>query len=125
MFLSNNSLCDILIFTFILQSQGQTLDEVIIDFSSPKAKIFLGSFYVALTRVRNGASFYLTDFKPEYIQANPDVERKLLAMTTFSSYNYKKIYLDQDIFDGETKANKELKVGYINTNDLSTCSSLQ
>ena len=62
MFLSNNSLCDILIFTFILQSQGQTLDEVIIDFSSPKAKIFLGSFYVALTRVRNGASFYLTDF---------------------------------------------------------------
>ena len=123
MFLSNNSLCDILIFTFILQSQGQTLDEVIIDFSSPKAKIFLGSFYVALTRVRNGASFYLTDFKPEYIQANPDVERKLLAMTTFSSYNYKKIYLDQDIFDGETKANKELKVGYINTNDLSTCSS--
>ena len=96
---------------------------MIIDFSSPKTKIFLGSFYVALTRVRNGASFYLTDFKPEYIQANPDVERKLLSMTTFSSYNFKKIYLDQDIFDGKTGANKELKVGYINTNNLSTCRS--
>ena len=47
----------------------------------------------------------------------------LLSMTTFSSYNFKKIYLDQDIFDGKTSANKELKVGYINTNDLSTSSS--
>ena len=84
------------------------MDEVIIDFSSPKTKIFLGSFYVALTRVRNGASFYLTDFKPEYIQANPDIERKLLSMATFSSYNFKKIYLDKEIFDGETKDTKEL-----------------
>ena len=96
---------------------------MIIDFSSQKTKIFLGSFYVALTRVRNGSSFYLTDFKPEYIQANPDVERKLLSMTTFASYNFQKIYLDQDIYDGKTGANKELKVGYINTNGLSTCSS--
>ena len=83
----------------------------------------MGSFYVALTRVRNGSSFYLTDFKPEYIQANPDVERKLLSMTTFSSYNFKKLYLDKEIFDGETNAKKELKVGYINTNDLSASGS--
>ena len=96
---------------------------MIIDFSSPKAKIFLGSFYVALTRVRSGSSFYLTDFKPEYIQANPDVERKLLSMTTFSSYNFKKIYLDKDIFDGKVSAMKEIKVGYINTNNLSTSRS--
>ena len=96
---------------------------MIIDFSSPKTKIFLGSFYVALTRVRNGSSFYLTDFKPEYIQANPDVERKLLSMTTFSSYNFKKIYLDKDIFDGKVSAMKEIKVGYINTNNLSTSRS--
>merc|ERR1711983_19614 len=88
-------------FSCILQSQGQTLDEVIIDFSSPKTKIFLGSFYVALTRVRNGSSFYLRDFKPEYIQANPDVERKLLSMKTFNSYKFKKIYLDNDFFDGD------------------------
>ena len=96
---------------------------MIIDFSSPKARIFLGSFYVALTRVRNGASFYLIDFKPEYIQANQDVEKKLLSMITFSSYNFKKIYLDNDIFDGDTDSNKELKIGYINTNDLSVSSS--
>ena len=83
----------------------------------------MGSFYVALTRVRNGSSFYLKDFKPEYIQANPDVERKLLSMTTFSSYNFKKIYLDKDIFDGEASGNKDLKVGYINTNNLSTSRS--
>ena len=76
-----------------------------------------------MTRVRNGASFYLEDFKPEYIQANPDVERKLLSMTIFSSYNFKKIYLDESIFDGESESNRELKIGYINTNDLSTSSS--
>ena len=113
----------LLLISSFLQSQGQTLDEVIIDFSSPRAKIFLGSFYVALTRVRNGSSFYLTDFKLEYIQANPDIERKLLSMTTFSSYNFKKIYLDENIFDGKTETIKELKVGYINTNDLLTSSS--
>ena len=44
-------------------------------------------------------------------------------MTTFSSYNFKKLYLDKEIFDGETNAKKELKVGYINTNDLSAAGS--
>ena len=57
------------------QSQGQTLDEVIIDFSGKKAQIKNGSFYTALTRVKKGCHFHLTDFKPEYIQANKEVEK--------------------------------------------------
>ena len=43
--------------------QGDTLEEVIIDFShapGEKANIQWGSFYVALTRVKEGKNVYLT-----------------------------------------------------------------
>ena len=106
-----------------LQSQGQTLDEVIIDFSSKyKPMIAEGSFYTALSRVRNGNSVYLKDFKIEYIKANPHVENELHSMETCRPYVFKKFYNDQDIFESALHP-KEIKVGYINTNSLLTAFS--
>ena len=59
------------------KSQGQTLEEVIIDFSAKNARINHGSFYTALSRVKFGENFYLKDFEFTYIKANPSVEHKM------------------------------------------------
>ena len=101
----------------IFQSQGQTLDEVIIDFSSKRTRISNGAFYTALSRVRNGKSVFLKDFKHEYVKAEKNVEEKLTTMEIFTPYTFKRVYCDQDIFDGESVP-KEIKLGYINTNNL-------
>lgn len=58
------------------KSQGQTLKEVIIDFSAKNSRINQGSFYTALSRVKFGENFYLRAFDSSYIRANPDVEKK-------------------------------------------------
>ena len=97
------------------KSQGQTLDEVIIDFSSKSCRINSGSFYTAMSRVRLGNNLYLRDFKPEYIHANRSVEKKLEAMKASVPYQFKKVYLDTEI---SVDPAKELKVGYININSL-------
>ena len=46
------------------KSQGQTLDEVIVDFSKEN-RIPAGAFYTAMSRVRYGDNLYLEDFKAE------------------------------------------------------------
>ena len=92
---------------------------MIIDFSAKGARIHPGSFYTALSRVKTGNSFYLRDFKPEYIIANPEVEVKMRNMEMFAPYTFKKVYLDQFIFDGPD----EIKIGYININSLYSNSS--
>ena len=102
------------------KSQGQTLEEVIIDFSSKKPTIQNGSFYTALTRVKRGSDFHLKDFKPEYIQANMEVEKKMKSMKIFSSHRFKKVYLDQKIFIHPAA---EIKIGYININGLYSAES--
>ena len=66
------------------KSQGQTLDEVLIDFSDVK-RINNGSFYTALSRVKYGSNLYLKDFKPEYIKANSDVEKKMESMKIYKN----------------------------------------
>ena len=96
---------------------------MIIDFSSKRTRISPGSFYTALSRVRNGKSVYLKDFKPQYIEANPAVEKQLTTMDIFHPYTFKKVYCDEDIFDGGSNP-KEIKMGYINTNNLLTGHSL-
>merc|ERR1712030_11791 len=90
---------------------GQTLDEVLIDFSDVN-RINNGSFYTAVSRVKYGSNLYLKDFKPEYIKANSDVEKKMEAM---------KILNTETIF--ETNED-EVKLGYININDIFSARSI-
>ena len=96
-----------------LQSQGQTLDEVIIDFDLKKT-LPHGSFYTALSRVKFGDNFYLKRFQPAFIRANPEVETKLSNMEKFAPYSFKKVYLDSFIYE----TYEEIKIGYININSL-------
>ena len=92
--------------------QGQTLDEVIIDFRD--TRVFPGSFYVALTRVKIGNKVYLRQYDRSYISVNEEVERKLAAMKLFRNYVPFKVYLNQKIF----KKKEEVKIGYLNINGL-------
>ena len=78
--------------------QGQTLNEVIIDFSNKKSQINNGSFYAALSRVKFENNLFLKDFKKGYIKANPDVEKKMMSMKMSAPYVFRKIYNDEKIF---------------------------
>ena len=92
--------------------QGETLEEVIIDFSHDtggKGNIQTGSFYVALTRVKEGKDVYLKSFEESYITYNARVEEKIESMRKFKPYIFKKIYISDPIFECE-----EMKVGYFN-----------
>ena len=65
--------------------QGETLEEVIIDFGPDlehgiKNYICPGSFYVAMTRVREGCKLFLKSFDSSYIQVNRNIEEKVDAM---------------------------------------------
>ena len=100
--------------------QGETLKEVIIDFGpdkehSIKNYICPGSFYVAITRVKEGKAVYLRSFDKSYIQANKIIEEKVDAMIKHRGYEFKKIYLDQKIF---YLKDQEIKIGYLNINGL-------
>ena len=89
------------------------MDEVIIDFN-PKKALQPGSFYTALSRVKFGDKFYLRTFQPQFINANPEVQTKLLNMERFAPYSFKKVYLDSFIYE----TSEEIKIGYININSL-------
>ena len=100
--------------------QGETLEEVIIDFGPDKENkiqnyICAGSFYVALTRVREGCKVFLRSFDASYIQVNQKIEEKIEAMIKYRSYIFKKVYLDQKVFVNE---DSECKLGYLNINGL-------
>ena len=68
-----------------------------------------------------GKNLYLKDFKPEYIKANHDVEKKMEAMKLFRKYQFKKIANFEKIYE---RLNDELKIGYININDLNHSRSI-
>jgi hypothetical protein len=90
------------------------LDEVIIDFSHEKgecANIQWGSFYVALTRVKEGKNVFLKSFDESYITFNIQVENKISAMRKLKPYIFKKIYLSEQIFK---MPENEIKLGYFN-----------
>ena len=100
--------------------QGWTLEQVIIDFgpdlnNNIKNYIICGSFYVALTRVREGNNVFLKSFDQSYVQVNPRIQEKVEAMLKFQSYSFKKIYLGEEIFEHN---NQEIKIGYFNINGL-------
>ena len=68
--------------------QGETLQEVIIDFGSYKELnlknyICPGSFYVVLTRVKEGRKVFLKSFDKSYIQVKKSIEEKVTAMKKF------------------------------------------
>ena len=94
--------------------------EIIVDYGSyPELKmknyIIPGSFYVAITRVREGNNLYLRSFDPSYIQVNVAIQSKIDAMIKFKQYEFKKTFLNQQIFDIESQ---EIKIGYLNINGL-------
>ena len=93
--------------------QGQTLEEVIIDFQD--CRIFPSSFYVALTRVKMGNKVYLRKYERDYIVVNEEVEKKIQAMQMFKKYVTHKTYLDQQIY---VNNDEEVKIGYLNKNGL-------
>ena len=104
--------------TTAYKCQGDTLDEVIIDFEHTPQEIKsvpCGSFYVALTRVKEGRNVYLKSFEENYITVNKRVEEKIKAMRMYKAYNFKKIYLFDQIFENNTD---DLKFGYFNINGL-------
>ena len=94
--------------------QGETLQEVIIDFSHDSREtvsVQNGSFYVALTRVKEGKDVYLKSFDEKYITFNRRVEEKIEYMRRFKQYNFKKTYVSDPIFADDKE---ETKIGYIN-----------
>ena len=98
--------------------QGDTLDEVIIDFGPDKEhgiKTFLcpGAFYVALTRVRLDDKVFVRSFHKSYIVKNHEIEEKIDGMRKLNNHRMKKIYLDEKIFvDNQS----EIKFWVLNIN---------
>ena len=101
------------------KSQGDTLVEVIIDFtpdeSGKKPYICKGSFYVALTHVQQSENVFLKDFDKSHIKVNTQIPEKMEAMRKFRKYNFMKIYNGEEIFQ---EGKNEVKIGYININGL-------
>ena len=96
--------------------QGDTLDEVIIDFyhtAQDIKSVPCGSFYVALTRVKEGKNVFLKSFEENYITFNKRVEDKIRIMRKFKPYLFKKIYIFDQIFNDNTD---DLKIAYLNIN---------
>ena len=100
------------------KSQGQELQEVIVDFAPREGKkpprISPGLFYVAITRVRRGDQVFLTDYNPLYIQTNAQIINKINAMKIQSKYEFFKVNLYEPIFQNDA----DTKIGYLNINGL-------
>lgn len=97
--------------------QGSSLDEVIVDFRAhgeKKAFIDKGSFYVAITRVKEANKLYLRSFERKYIKVDSRIEYEINTMRKFRPYKMKKVYLNEQIFEN----GDEIKVGYLNINNL-------
>ena len=70
---------------------------------------------MALTRVKEGSKVFLKSFDTSYIKVNKDIAEKIKAMKQFRPYNFKKVYLDEKIFNNDAM---EWKIGYLNINGL-------
>ena len=94
--------------------QGETFDGgVIVDFED--GFIINGSFYVAITRVREGNKLFLRNFDKSYIKVTKGVEAKIQEMRQQKPYIFKKTYLDEQIFKFD---DNDIKIGYFNINSL-------
>ena len=102
------------------KAQGDTLSDVIVDFGPEKDLkiknyIVEGGFYVAISRVREKTSLYLKSFDESYIKVNTSIQQKIDAMIEFRKYQFRKHFLDEEIF---IYKNQEIKAGYLNINGL-------
>ena len=72
--------------------QGATFEEAgIVDFR--EGFIAPGSFYVAVSRVKEGKKLSLRDFQPSYVRASKEVEDKIAEMRSQKPYIFfKKIF---------------------------------
>ena len=93
--------------------QGETLSAIIADFRD--GYIIPGSFYVAITRIKEGRNLFLRDFHPGYIRVSSDVNNKIAEMRQMKPYNFLKTYIADSCFKLDRK---DLKVGYLNVNSL-------
>ena len=76
--------------------------------------IFNGSFYVAITRVKEAGKLWLRSFDKCFIRTDPRVEYEIETMKIARPYKMLKVYLDEQIFE----KGHEVKVGYLNINGL-------
>ena len=74
-----------------------------------------GSFYVTITRVRNGCNLFLRDFNPAYVRASRDVNNKIADMRENKKYVFFKTFLHEKCFKIDSN---DLKIGYLNVNCL-------
>ena len=83
--------------------------------------ILNGLFYTAMSRVKRGEHFFIRKFLEKSVKANPLVEQKKAAMEICSRYQFKKVYLDEDICESK----EEIKIGYLNIQGLIKGKSLE
>merc|ERR1711867_162135 len=94
--------------------QGETFDGgVIVDYTD--GWIQKGSFYVAITRVKSSDKLFLRSFDISFVKFNYDIEAKISSMRSEKPYEYKKVYLDENVFKLDQN---DLKIGYLNVNGL-------
>ena len=80
------------------KSQGQTLEETLIDFTDA-SRIDEGSFYTAMSRVKYGCNLYLKDFKIEYVKPVHDAEMIIKKMQMYQVHALKKIRNTENVFE--------------------------
>ena len=94
------------------KSQGQTLDNSILDFKDAISKH--GLFYVGITRVRSAAGIFVRNFAPSQVQCREDVKKELKILQRNKQYKFSKTYLKTKVWENKS----EFKIGYLNINGL-------
>ena len=94
------------------KSQGQTLDNSILDFKDAISKH--GLFYVGITRVRSAAGIFVRNFAPSQVQCREDVKKELKILQRNKQYQFSKTYLKTKVWENKS----EFKIGYLNINGL-------
>ena len=84
------------------------------DEDTGKRFIVPASFYTAITRVHRGDDLYLRSFERCFIQNEPKVEWEINRLRALRPFSKSKVYLYEEIF----VPSSELKVGYLNINNL-------
>jgi len=96
------------------KSQGQTLEEVIVDFSG-KGRSAPGSFYVAVTRVKKLSNLFLRSFDRSMIKTSVAVMTELSRLDR-NGYGFYKVPLSREVFN--FNESDEVKIVYLNVNGL-------
>ena len=94
------------------KSQGQTLDNSILDFKDAICKH--GHFYVGITRVRSAEGIFIRNFSPSQVQCREDVKKELAILQRNKQYQFSKTYLRTKVWENKS----EIKIGYLNINGL-------